>query len=206
MSAFSTTPSMFTGIIKQLGTITSMDRHGDDIRLCVEIHPVPEVDIGASVANSGVCLTVVETTNSRLSFDVMTQTVKLTTLANKNVGDQLNIETSLRVGDEMGGHFVYGHVDGVAHVTQIQQEGDSVVMTIQPPEHLMRYLASQGSVAIDGVSLTVVDQREHDFDVSLIDHTMKVTTLGRLTVGAAVNIEVDMMMKYLNRLTNAKPV
>ncbi|PIR48028.1 riboflavin synthase [Candidatus Uhrbacteria bacterium CG10_big_fil_rev_8_21_14_0_10_50_16] len=206
MSAFFTTPSMFTGIIKQLGTITSMDRHGDDMRLCVEIHPVPEVDIGASVSNSGVCLTVVETSNSRLSFDVMTQTVKLTSLANKNVGDQLNIETSLRVGDEMGGHFVYGHVDGVAHVTQIQQKGDSVVMTIQPPEHLMRYLAPQGSVAIDGVSLTVADQREHDFDVSLIDHTMKVTTLGRLTVGAAVNIEVDMMMKYLDRLTNAKPV
>ena len=109
---------MFTGIIRHIGTIESMDRHGDDIRLTVKVDEIPQTaEIGASVANSGVCLTVVEKTKDTISYDVMTQTVKLTSLGSKKVGDHVNVEGSMRVGDEVGGHFVYGHVDGVAEVT-----------------------------------------------------------------------------------------
>lgn len=193
---------MFTGIIKHIGTIEAMDRHGDDIRLTVRVKEIPQTaEIGASVANSGVCLTVVEKTEDTVSYDVMTQTVKLTSLGNKSVGDQLNIEGSMRVGDEVGGHFVYGHVDGVAEITGLREEGDAVIMTITPPAHLMKYIAPQGSVAIEGVSLTVADQRENDFDISLIEHTMQETNFSELEVGSKVNMEVDMMMKYLERIT-----
>ena len=195
---------MFTGIIKHIGTIQAMDRHGDDIRLTVKVDEIPQTaDIGASVANSGVCLTVVEKTDDTISYDVMTQTVKLTSLGSKQVGDHVNVEGSMRVGDEVGGHFVYGHVDGVAEVTGLRKEGDAVIMTVQPPEHLMKYIAPQGSVAIEGVSLTVAEQREHDFDISLIEHTMKETNFSELKVGSKVNMEVDMMMKYLERVLTA---
>ena len=192
---------MFTGIIKHIGTIEAMDRVGDDIRLTVNVKVIPQTaEIGASVSNSGVCLTVVEKTDDTISYDVMTQTVKLTSLGDKQVGDKVNIEGSMRVGDEVGGHFVYGHVDGVAKITGLTQVGDAVIMTITPPAPLMKYIAPQGSVAIEGVSLTVAEQRKN-FDISLIQHTMEETNFPELTVGSKVNIEVDMMMKYLERIT-----
>jgi riboflavin synthase len=196
---------MFTGIIKHIGTIESMNRSGDDIRLTVKVKDIPQsAEIGASVSNSGVCLTVVEKTNNTISYDVMAQTIKLTSLGSKQIGDSLNVEASMQVGGEVGGHFVYGHVDGVAEVSGIREEGDSVIMTIKPPDHLMKYIAPQGSVSIEGVSLTVSEQRENDFDVSLIEHTMEETNFSELKVGSKVNIEVDMMMKYLERLLESR--
>lgn len=196
---------MFTGIIRDIGTIQTIEDRGEQVRLTVTSSKTPkEAQIGSSISNSGICLTVVELNEESFAFDVMPQTMRLTALGSYKEGDRLNLEGSMRVGDEVGGHFLYGHVDGVATVTGIKKEADAVIVTLEPPNHLMKYLAPQGSVALDGVSLTVAVLREHDFDVSLIEHTMQETTLSERKVGDGLNMEVDMMMKYLERLVEAK--
>lgn len=196
---------MFTGIIRDTGRIEAMEEIGEKHRIRIASSETPKTaQIGSSICVSGTCLTVVELSDTGFAFDVMDQTLRLTTMGEREVGDSVNLEGSMRVGDEVGGHFVYGHVDGVAKITRIEREGDSVIMTFEPPRHLMKYLGPQGSVTLDGISLTVANLRDSDFDVSLIDHTMKETTLSDRQVGDGVNMEADMMMKYLDTLLESR--
>ncbi len=145
---------------------------------------------------SGVCLTVAKKVGRKIWFDVMPETLQKTILGDLKENDTVNVEPSLRLGDEVGGHFVFGHVDGIATIKQIRADGNSRLLTVRPPKELMRYMAPQGSVAINGVSLTVARVRKTDFIVSLVDYTLVHTTLKHLSKGAKVNIECDMLAKY----------
>lgn len=168
-----------------------------DKRLVIETAYIAKfIQLGASVAVQGVCLTVSAKKNGLLTFGVMPVTFKKTTLGKLKAGDAVNMETSLKIGDEIGGHFVFGHVDAVAKVLNVERDGETVLVTIQPPKSLLRYLVPQGSVAVDGVSLTVAKKSAANFTVSLVSHTAAHTTLGQLMPGSAVNIECDMLAKY----------
>ena len=178
---------MFTGIVQALGRVRSFE----DGRLVVERGPV-DAAIGDSVAVNGVCLTVVERGDETLAFDVVPETVSRT----RPFGDAVNLEPSLRAGDPMGGHVVQGHVDGVGRVREADGEG----IWVDPPAQLLRYVVEKGSIALDGVSLTIAELDDAGFRVALIPHTRAATTLGALAVGDAVNLEVDVLAKYVERL------
>lgn len=181
---------MFTGIIEDVGIIRRREVVNGQLQLIVESKKIRTVKKGSSVSVDGVCLTVAGKKGNSVMFDVMKETVRKTTLAQKKKGDRVNIERALKVGDELSGHFVFGHVDGIGQVT----EG---LLTIKPPRELMKYIVPQGSVAIDGVSLTVARVRKESFTVSLVDYTLKHTTLGTLKKGDMVNIEIDMLAKII---------
>jgi riboflavin synthase len=181
---------MFTGIVKEKGRVASFE-HG---RLVVESSL--EAGIGDSVAVDGVCLTVVEKRDGTLAFDVVEETVSRV----KPFGDEVNVEPSLRAGDPMGGHVVQGHVDGVGTVRELGADGRLVV---EAPPELLRYCVEKGSIAIDGVSLTVAALHEHALEVALVPHTLEVTTLGTASPGDSVNLEVDVLAKYVERLVGA---
>jgi riboflavin synthase len=189
---------MFTGIIREVGIVKQLHDGKLEIGNWGENFP----SIGSSVSVNGVCLTVAGYGIGAVIFDVMPETLRKTTIGGKNAGDAVNLESSLRVGDELGGHFVCGHADGVGVVTNVEKEHDAALMTIQPPQELMRFFAPQGSVAVDGVSLTIADTRDDAITVSLVQHTLEHTTLGRVKKGDRVNIECDMLAKYaLNHFT-----
>src|SRR5579872_2178291 len=180
---------MFTGIVRERGRIVSFD----DGRLVVAA--ATDADVGDSVAISGVCLTVVET--APLAFDVVGETLERTTLGRKSAGDEVNVEPALRAGEPLGGHIVQGHVDGVG---TFRRAVDGLTWFDAPPE-LNRYLVEKGSVAVDGTSLTVAALDESGFAAALIPHTLEATTLGSLQPGDGVNLEVDVIAKYVERLT-----
>jgi riboflavin synthase len=188
---------MFTGIVRELGTVAAFDGS----RLVVA---APEtaagVNVGDSVSVAGVCLTVVEAGEDRLAFDVVPETVARTALGRIEPGDVLNVEPSLRVGDPLGGHVVQGHVDAVGRVRSAEREGDSRRVWFDAPEDVVRYCIEKGSIAVDGVSLTVASLDGDGFEVALIPHTLAVTTLGRLEEGDEVNLEVDQLAKFVERL------
>lgn len=193
---------MFSGIIFHEGMIASAtkDAHGG-MQLRVDAPTlVAQLRPGSSVSVSGVCLTATSVDEQRFTVDLMPQTLSLTTASTWKQGDKVNLESSLRVGDELGGHFVYGHVDGLAEVTAIENEGNAVIVTLRPPESLMKYIAPQGSVTLDGVSLTVANLQSETFTVSLIPETVRLTTWKQVKIGGKVNLEVDMMIKYLDHL------
>ena len=196
---------MFTGIISDVGEVVEMFRNGDIARLSVDSsYPAGDIAVGASIANAGACLTVVERTaragGSRLAFDVGAETLKVTTLGAFAPGRRVNLERPLKIGDELGGHLVSGHVDGIAElVARDDFEGMSRLRFRAPPA-LSRYIASKGSVALDGTSLTVNAVEGDDFEVLLIPHTLAVTTWGERRVGDRVNLEVDQMARYAARL------
>jgi riboflavin synthase len=181
---------MFTGLVREVGRVTAFDVG----RLVVEAETSGE--LGDSIAVDGVCLTVVENSGGRLAFDVVPETVDRV----KPFGTRVNLEPALRAGDPLGGHYVQGHVDGVGAVTAVTAEEDGVRVRIEPPSELLRYLVEKGSVAVDGVSLTVAALDETGFEVALIPHTLEATTLGGLASGAAVNLEADVLAKYVERL------
>lgn len=187
---------MFSGIVKGIGRIASIDKR------CVVVScsgAAPEVTEGSSVSVSGVCLTASRVRGSELAFDVMPETLRKTTLGEKRIGGAVNLEFSLRAGDEIGGHFVYGHVDDVGVVTNVGKENDAVLVTIQLPQDIVRYMSPQGSVAIDGVSLTIARLDNDTITVSLVPYTVLHTTLGMLKKGDTVNMECDMLAKYIER-------
>ena len=195
---------MFTGIVVEKGKV--MEKRGKEAGLPAQAGVVFVVDagrlgkkvkLGSSVCISGVCLTVTRKKGKKLFFDVMPETLKKTTLGEKEAGAELNLELTLRAGDEIGGHFVYGHVDGVGEVVRVEPQGDNRLVTIKPAAGLMRFIVPQGSVAVDGVSLTVASFAADTFTVSLIPYTLEQTTLGDLKVGDRVNVENDMMLKAL---------
>lgn len=194
---------MFTGIVTDMGEIVELEQRGDLRARIASSYPAAGIEIGASIACEGVCLTVVEKgSGPRDWFDVeiSAETVSKTNLAGWTVGKRLNLERALKVGDELGGHIVSGHVDGVAEVVGVAPEGDSLRVTFRAPEALARFIAQKGSVALNGTSLTVNEVAGRDFGVNFIPHTQKVTTWGGVAVGDRVNLEVDTMARYVARL------
>ena len=200
---------MFTGIVNDLGEILEVDERADGLRrLSVACSYDPEtIDIGASIACSGPCLTVVERGrrgNRRyFAVDVAAETLRVTTAGSWQRGTRLNLERSLRLGDELGGHLVSGHVDGIADLLARDDLPDMARLSLQAPAALARFIATKGSVALDGVSLTVNEVAGDTFSVLLIPHTLKVTTFGGLRAGARLNLEVDQMARYAARLLEA---
>jgi riboflavin synthase len=181
---------VFTGIVRERGKVASFD----DGRLVVESSLDPTV--GDSVAVDGVCLTVAERMNGRLAFDVMPETLQRA----KTFGTEVNLETAVRAGDPLGGHYVQGHVDGVGRVRKVEPEGDSRRVTIEASPDVLRYCVEKGSITVDGVSLTITGLSEDVFEVALVRHTLEATTLGSLEPGDEVNLEVDVLAKYVERL------
>jgi riboflavin synthase len=192
---------MFTGIVQAVGTIRRIEARGGDLRLFVDAPAVAaELAIGDSLCISGVCLTVVAREGGIHAFDVSTETLALTTLGALREGDTVNIEPALRLSDRLGGHLVSGHVDGIGRVVAIAPDARSQRWTFEVPVPLSRYIAVKGSVCIDGVSLTVNDVGANRFGVNLIPHTVEATTFRGKRVGDAVNVEVDLIARYVERL------
>lgn len=191
---------MFTGIITDVGRVRAVERQGDT-RFTVEtVFAMETVPIGASIANNGVCLTVVEKGPSWFAVQASAETLSKTTLGGWAEGTRVNLERALKVGDELGGHIVSGHVDGVATVVDVRPDGESKRFTFEAPANLAKYIAPKGSVALDGVSLTVNEVDGARFGVNIIPHTQDATTFGALKAGDRVNLEIDMLARYVARL------
>ncbi len=192
---------MFTGIIEEIGRIKQIQRGPDSAVLTIEGDSVfEEIKPGDSVAVNGICLTVVRLQARLFTVEVMAETLRKTGLAELKPGSRVNLERALRVGDRLGGHLVSGHIDGVGVITRRQQEDIAILTEIQAPPEVMKYVINKGSIAVDGVSLTVVDFAGETFRVSLIPHTAKLTTLGYKKAGDRVNLEADIIGKYVERL------
>ena len=196
---------MFTGIITDIGTIESVEARGDTRVVIRTAYDTATVDLGASIACSGVCLTVVDKGPGWFAVDVSGETLRRTAQGDWAVGHRLNLERAMKLGDELGGHIVTGHVDGIAEIVSVKPEGDSKRIEISLPSTLAPYVAAKGSVTVDGVSLTVNEVSDHadgstHFSINLIPHTQAVTTLGALTPGQPVNIEIDVLARYLFRM------
>ena len=192
---------MFTGIITDVGRITGVERLAVGRRLTIATaYETAGIDLGASIACNGACLTVVEKGPSSFAADVSGETDDKTTSGDWDVGTRINLERALRAADELGGHLVLGHVDGVGSVPRLQRQGDNHRVAIEVPAALKHYIASKGSVTVDGVSLTVNEVDDAVFGVNIIPHTWENTSLADLLVGAGVNIEVDVIARYVARL------
>lgn len=196
---------MFTGIVTDMGEIIALEQEGDLKARIATAYPVEKIDIGASIACEGVCLTVVATgTEPRNWFDVQisAETVSKTNIGRNgwHVGKRINLERALKVGDELGGHIVSGHVDGVAEIVAAVPEGDSTRFTFRAPDHLAGFIAPKGSVALNGTSLTVNEVEGATFGVNIIPHTKAVTTWGTARAGDVVNLEIDTLARYVARL------
>ncbi len=202
--------NMFTGIITDIGTVAELEQRGDlRARITTQYDPAT-IDLGASIACEGVCLTVIEsgTTQNTNWFDVeiSAETVSKTNLGTWAVNRPINLERALKVGDELGGHIVSGHVDGLAEVIEIHDEGDSTRVTLRAPVALAKFIAPKGSVALNGTSLTVNGVNNTDFDINFIPHTKQHTTWGNVSLGDQINLEIDTLARYVARLaemTNA---
>jgi riboflavin synthase len=192
---------VFTGIIRERGRVTAVERGEAAIRLRLEApQTAAQVAIGDSVAVNGVCLTAVAVEDGTLAFDAVPETLRRSSLGRLETGAEVNVEPALRVGEALGGHYVQGHVDGVGHVRSVETEGDDVVVRVDAAPELLRYLVEKGSVTVEGVSLTVAGVDERGFSVALIPHTLAETTLDALAAGDPVNLEVDVLAKYVERL------
>ena len=192
---------MFTGIITDVGTVEALEQRGD-LRAVVKAHyETQTISDGASIACSGAGLTVVDKGADWFAVDISKETLDHTTLGAWSVGSRINLERSLRIGDELGGHMVSGHVDGVATVLSLIDEGDSRRLTIRVPGRISRFIASKGSVALDGISLTVNEVEADVFGVNIIPHTWEETTLADVGPGSRLNVEIDMLARYVARLT-----
>ena len=194
---------MFTGIVTDIGEIVSVDpggKEGDRRFVIATKHDLTPIAIGASIACSGCCLTVIEKSAGRFAVEVSAESLDKTHLGDWTVGSRLNLELSLKLGDELGGHLVYGHVDGVGKIVSSTPEGGSVRFVFEAPPEVARFVAAKGSIAIDGISLTVNEVDDNRFGVNVISHTQSVTTLGQARVGPRVNLEVDMLARYVARL------
>jgi riboflavin synthase len=191
---------MFTGIITDVGRVRSIQTNGDT-RLVIETaYDTSEIDIGASIACAGPCLTVTDKDDGWFAVDASAETLSKTTLGDWVEGTRVNLERALKVGDEMGGHIVTGHVDGIATVISVTPEGDSRRFVLEAPKEYARYVASKGSVTLDGVSLTVNEVDGSQFGVNIIPHTQAATTFGNLKPGDRVNFEIDVLARYVDRL------
>lgn len=193
---------MFTGIVSDIGTVRALGRTGDtDTRLEITTsYDTADIPLGASIACSGVCLTVVEKGPGWFAVSASAETLDRTTIGDWAPGRGVNLERSLRLGDELGGHLVFGHVDGVGSIAEVEPDGESRRVTFAAPPDLMRLIAVKGSISVDGVSLTVNEVGDGRFGVNLIPHTLLVTTFGSGGEGDRVNLEIDMLARYVARL------
>jgi riboflavin synthase len=193
---------MFTGIVQDVGHIAAREARSGDVRLTIAVDKLDlsRTAIGDSICVQGVCLTVVDLTAGTFAADVSRETLMLTTLGELEILATVNLEPALRAGDPLGGHLMAGHIDGIATVTQISIEARSRRVSIAVPADLARYIARKGSVALDGVSLTVNEVADAVFGINLIPHTLAVTTLGRIAAGTRINLEVDQIARYVERL------
>ena len=191
---------MFTGIITDIGTITALTQEGD-LRVRIRTgYDTDRIDMGASIASDGVCLTVVALGPDWYEVQASAETASKTNLNDWAVGKRLNLERALHVGDELGGHIVSGHVDGVAEIVSVEDEGDSTRVRLRAPANLARFIAPKGSVALNGTSLTVNEVEGDVFGINFIPHTKEVTTWGDVAVGDRVNLEIDTLARYVARL------
>lgn len=192
---------MFTGIVEGLGTVVRLERRTktrSEVRMGVDLGGLARgLKIGDSVSINGVCLTAINIANGIADFEMVGETIKMTNLGSLGIGGKVNIERSLRVGDRLEGHFVLGHVDGSGKILRIDRQPNQVQLWVDLPRELARYVARKGSITVDGISLTVVDKMKNKFSVSIIPHTMEVTNLGLKKVGDKVNIETDVLCKYI---------
>lgn len=195
---------MFTGLIGDLGSVIALDRDADGATLAIRTRLAGQLSDGDSVAINGVCLTATAVSAEGFHAQAMHETLERSTLAQLRVGSPVNIELALRPSERLGGHIVQGHVDGVGTVAGVHEDGFARVVCVQAPERLLRYLVQKGSVALDGVSLTVSELREDGFCVSLIPETLARTSLGSVRAGSRVNLEVDMLAKHIERLMEAR--
>ena len=192
---------MFTGIVRELGRVVSVGESPTGIRLEIEARQTAaSAAVGDSVAVNGCCLTVVSLARGRIAFDAVPETLARTSIGELRSGAVVNLEPALRAGEPLGGHYVQGHVDGVGHVRQLEDGPQGRRLSVEMPTELLRFVVERGSVTLEGVSLTVAALDEHGFTVALIPHTLAVTTLGGLASGATVNLEVDVLARYVERL------
>jgi len=192
---------MFTGLVESMGKCASLQAEGEGRRLVIEASMFGnDIALGESIAINGVCLTVVEKTLGRADFQLAPETLRKSNLGNLTIGSLVNLERALRMGDRLGGHWVQGHVDGVGSLLKREKDGDWEKFIFQMPTTLSRYLVAKGSITINGVSLTVVEVSTDTFSVALIPHTLAITNLGVLREGDPVNLEVDILAKYVERL------
>ena len=189
---------MFTGLVREVGTVVSFE----DGRLRIE--SAIAAAIGDSVAIDGVCLTVVDGDRKTLALDAVPETLARTTLGSLRPGEPVNLESALKAGEALGGHYVQGHVDGVGRIRSVEPEGDGQRVWVEAPPEILRYCVEKGSIAVDGVSLTVADLDDDGFAVALVPHTLAVTTLGRVATGDEVNLESDVLAKYVEKLTGLR--
>lgn len=191
---------MFTGIVTDIGEVKELEKRGDlRARIATRYH-TDGIDIGASIACAGVCLTVVELGADWFDVEISAETLDKTTLGRWEAGTQINLERALKVGDELGGHIVSGHVDGLARIVEMTPEGDSMRFVFDAPKALARFIAEKGSVTLDGTSLTVNEVDGTRFGINIIPHTQEVTTWGNVNVGDDVNLEIDTLARYVARL------
>lgn len=196
---------MFTGIIEEMGSVRALRRSGGSARLVLSAAKVLEgTALGDSICVNGVCLTVVERENDSFSADVAVETLKVTNLGELSPGSRINLERALQLSSRIGGHLVSGHVDAVGRLREKREEGTGWRVVFEAPENVLRYVIRKGSIAIDGVSLTVAEVDKNGFSVAMIPHTAKLTTLGYKSAGDSVNLEVDLIGKYVERLLGAR--
>lgn len=193
---------MFTGIIKAMGTISAMEKRGGDVRLCVRSDGLPwqDYEVGESIAVNGVCLTAVALHEDGFDTDVSVETLDVTALRGLAVGSSVNLEPALSLGERLGGHLVSGHVDGVGRIVERSPAGRSVRFVIEAPAGLAKYIAEKGSICVDGISLTVNGVDGARFTLNIVPHTLEETTMADFRPGRAVNLEVDIIARYLERL------
>lgn len=196
---------MFTGIITDIGKLDKISEldQGKRFRV-ISKYDVASIDIGASIAHSGVCLTVTNKNENWFEVEVWEEALRLSTLGTWQEGQSINLERSLKMGDELGGHMVSGHVDGLAHVSEVVEQGDATRFILTAPDHLAKFIAPKGSVALNGTSLTVNGVEKSQFDVLLISHSLEVTTWGKVKKGDKINLEIDQMARYAARLMEYK--
>jgi riboflavin synthase len=195
---------MFTGIVTDIGRVRSIEQRGDTRLIIETVYDTATIAMGASIAHSGACLTVVDKGPGWFAVEASAETLACTTLGDWQVGTPVNLERAMKVGDELGGHIVSGHVDGVGQIVARRAEGDSVRFTFEVPMALARFIAEKGSVALNGVSLTVNEVEGNRFGVNLIQHTLNHTTFGAGDIGTRVNVEIDMLARYVARLTETR--
>ena len=193
---------MFTGLVEGTAELVTKERQGSGLRLAFDLEGLADsVLIGDSIAISGCCLTAIAIDGTHVAFEAGEETLAKTGLGRLNLGDRVNIERSLRIGDRMGGHFVSGHVDGQGVLRRRLEDGAWAYFHFEAPKSLLRQMASKGSITIDGVSLTLVDVSDEEFSIALIPHTLSVTTLGQMIEGDSVNLETDILAKYVQRIS-----
>lgn len=195
---------MFTGIVTDIGRVRSIEQRGDTRLIIETVYDTATIDMGASISHSGACLTVVDKGPGWFAVEASAETLACTTLGDWREGTPINLERAMKVGDELGGHIVSGHVDGVGQIVARQAEGDSVRFTFEVAMDIARYIAEKGSVALNGVSLTVNEVEGNRFGVNLIQHTLNNTTFGASDLGTRVNVEIDMLARYVARLTETR--